>query len=202
VTLRALSIEGAWVYTPRQLDDDRGTFLESYQAAALSEATGRTLEVAQVNTSISAAGVVRGIHFSDVPPSQAKYVTCPRGAIWDVVVDIRVGSPTFGQWEGVLLDDVDRRAVFLSEGLGHGFISLEDASVALYLCSTPYAPGREHGVNPLDPELGIDWPDAGRDDTALTPLLSDKDTDAPGLAAAKAQGLLPTMDAVRAFLGS
>src|SRR5690606_23870900 len=113
MTTEPMSIEGAWVCTPRRFDDDRGTFLESYRAAELAEATGRTLEVAQVNTSVSRAGVVRGIHFADVPPSQAKYVSCPVGAIWDVVVDIRTGSPTFGRWEAVLLDDVDRRSVFL-----------------------------------------------------------------------------------------
>lgn len=201
MTMTPMSIEGAWVYTPRLLDDSRGRFLESYQAATLHEATGRTLDVAQVNTSISKAGVIRGIHFSDVPPSQAKYVSCPRGAIWDVVVDIRVGSATFGQWEGIVLDDEARRAVFLSEGLGHGFVALEDDSVAMYLCSTPYAPGREHGINPLDPDLGIEWPNVGRSGATLTPLLSDKDSEAPGLAAARAQGLLPSIDAVRELLG-
>jgi dTDP-4-dehydrorhamnose 3,5-epimerase len=202
MSIEQLSIEGAWVITPRQLADDRGTFLEAFQGAALAEATGRELRVAQVNTSVSRAGVVRGIHFSDVPPSQAKYVTCPRGAIWDVVVDIRVGSPTFGRWEGVLLDDVDRRAVFLSEGLGHGFVALEDDSTAVYLCSTPYAPGREHGVHPLDPALDIAWPTTGRDGSAIRPLLSDKDAAAPTLASARDEGLLPTMDAVREFLGT
>lgn len=201
MTMTPMSIEGAWVYTPRQFDDARGRFLESYQEATLRQATGRTLKVAQANTSVSKAGVVRGIHFSDVPPSQAKYVTCPRGAIWDVVVDIRVGSPTFGQWEGIVLDDEARRAVFISEGLGHGFVALEDESVALYLCSTPYAPGREHGIDPLDPDLGIEWPTVGRDGAPLTPLLSDKDAEAPGLAVARAEGLLPTMSAVRALLG-
>jgi dTDP-4-dehydrorhamnose 3,5-epimerase len=200
MSIEKLSIEGAWVITPRQFADDRGTFLEAFQGAALAEATGRELAVAQVNTSVSRAGVVRGIHFSDVPPSQAKYVTCPRGAIWDVVVDIRVGSPTYGQWEGVLLDDVDRKAVFLSEGLGHGFVALEDDSTAVYLCSTPYAPGREHGVHPLDPELAIAWPDRARDGSAISPLLSEKDAQAPTLARAREQGLLPTWEAVRAFL--
>lgn len=201
MTMTPMSIEGAWVYTPRQFDDARGRFLESYQEATLRQATGRTLEVAQANTSVSKAGVIRGIHFSDVPPSQAKYVTCPRGAIWDVVVDVRVGSTTFGQWEGIVLDDETRQAVFLSEGLGHGFVALEDESVALYLCSTPYAPGREHGIDPLDPDLGIEWPTVGRDGAPLTPLLSDKDAEAPGLAVARAEGLLPTMSAVRAHLG-
>lgn len=202
MTVQPMTIEGAWVYTPRQFDDSRGTFFEAYQSNNLTEATGRPLEVAQVNTSVSAAGVVRGIHFSDVPPSQAKYVFCTHGAIWDVVVDIRVGSPTYGQWDSVLLDDVDRRAVFISEGLGHAFMALAADSTATYLCSTPYAPGREHGINPMDPELGIEWPTTTLSGTDLTPLLSDKDRDAPTLAAAQDQGLLPTIEAVQEFRSS
>lgn len=202
MSIAALGIEGAWVYTPRQFEDSRGTFFEAYQAAALSEATGQTLEVAQVNTSVSSVGVIRGVHFSDVPPSQAKYVSCPRGAVWDVVVDIRVGSPTFGAWEGVLLDDVDRRAILISEGLGHGFVALEEDATAVYLCSTPYAPGRERGIDPFDPDLAIDWPGTGRDGRPLSTVLSDKDADAPSLAMAREQDLLPTMAAVRDFLAN
>lgn len=201
MSMEPMKIEGAWVYTPRQFDDTRGTFFEAFQAAELSRVSGRGLDVAQVNSSVSSAGVVRGIHFSDVPPSQAKYVFCPRGAIWDVVVDIRVGSPTFGQWDAVLLDDVDRRTVFIGEGLGHAFLALEDDSTAVYLCSTPYAPGREHGITPLDPELAITWPSHGRDGRALEPLLSEKDEAAPKLAQARADGLLPTIEAVRTMLG-
>jgi dTDP-4-dehydrorhamnose 3,5-epimerase len=131
------------------------------------------------------------VHFADVPPGQAKYVTCVRGAVLDVAVDLRVGSPTFGRWDTVLLDDVDRRAIYLSEGLGHAFMSLEDGSTVTYLCSTGYAPDREHGVHPLDPELAIAWPTVGRDGGALTPALSDKDAVAPSLAEALRQGLLP-----------
>ena len=99
--------------------------------------------------------MIRGIHYADVPPGQAKYVTCVAGAILDVVVDLRAGSPTFGTWETVRLDDKDRRALFLAEGLGHGFQALSDSATVLYLCSTPYAAGREHGVNPMDPAIGI-----------------------------------------------
>ncbi|MBE9937723.1 MULTISPECIES: dTDP-4-dehydrorhamnose 3,5-epimerase family protein [Cellulosimicrobium] len=198
--VRELSIAGAWEITPRQFGDDRGVFLEWFKDGVFQEATGRSLDLQQANLSVSAAGVLRGVHFADVPPSQAKYVTCPRGAVLDVVVDIRTGSPTFGQWDSVLLDDVDRRAIFLSEGLGHAFCSLEDGSVVTYLCSAPYAPGREHGINPLDPALGIEWPTTGRDGTPLTYELSPKDTDAPTLADAAASGLLPTFEQARAYL--
>jgi dTDP-4-dehydrorhamnose 3,5-epimerase len=200
VQVRELSIAGAWEITPRQFGDDRGVFLEWFKDGVFQEATGRSLDLQQANLSVSAAGVLRGVHFADVPPSQAKYVTCPRGAVLDVVVDIRTGSPTFGQWDSVLLDDVDRRAIFLSEGLGHAFCSLEDGSVVTYLCSAPYAPGREHGINPLDPALGIEWPTTGRDGTPLTYELSPKDTDAPTLADAAASGLLPTFEQARAYL--
>ena len=136
------------------------------------------------NLSVSARGVVRGIHFSDVPPGQAKYVTCVSGAVLDVVVDIRVGSPTYGQWDAMRLDDVDRRAVYVAEGLGHGFCTLSESATVTYLCSSTYRPGHEHGVDPLDPELGIDWPVTG-------PVLSTKDAAAPSLAEARAAGLLP-----------
>ena len=102
---------------------------------------------------------MRGIHFADVPPSQAKYVSAVAGSFLDFVVDLRAGSPTFGQWDSVLLDTRDRRAVYLSEGLGHAICALEDDSTVTYLCSSVYAPGREHGVHPLDPELGLVFPD-------------------------------------------
>ncbi|GAA4669272.1 dTDP-4-dehydrorhamnose 3,5-epimerase family protein [Gordonia humi] len=189
--VRPLTIDGAWEFTPVQHGDDRGVFLEAFKADLLAETIGHRFDLAQVNTSVSAAGVLRGIHFADVPPGQAKYVTCTVGAILDVIVDIRVGSPTFGQWDAVLLDDGDRKAVYLSEGLGHGFCSLQDGSTVTYLCSTGYDPTAEHGVNPLDADLAIDWPRVGRDGGPLEYELSAKDTAAPSLAQARADGLLP-----------
>ncbi|MFI0982672.1 dTDP-4-dehydrorhamnose 3,5-epimerase [Streptomyces sp. NPDC021093] len=185
--MRALRIPGAWVEEPRLFDDSRGSFHEWFGGDALEDATGRRLTLAQANQSVSRRGVVRGIHFSDVPPGQAKYVTCVRGAVLDVIVDVRTGSPTFGEWEAVRLDDRTHRTVFLSEGLGHGFAALTDEATVVYLCSTGYSPTREHGVHPLDPELGIEWPaEAG------VPLLSEKDSNAPSLAEARDLGLLPS----------
>lgn len=200
--VRPLSIDGAWEFTPVQHGDDRGVFAEMFKGDLLAEIIGHRLDLAQVNLSVSAAGVLRGIHFADVPPGQAKYVTCASGAILDVIVDIRVGSPTFGFYDTVLLDDVHRRAVYLSEGLGHGFCSLADNSTVTYLCSTGYNPGAEHGINPLDPELGIEWPTVARDGTPLDYELSAKDTSAPGLSAARESGLLPGFDDVTAYLRS
>jgi dTDP-4-dehydrorhamnose 3,5-epimerase len=202
VEIRELKVGDAYEVTPKILGDSRGAFLEWFRADLLQEATGRRLDLLQANASISRAGAIRGIHFADVPPSQAKYVSCPRGALLDVVVDIRVGSPTFGAWDAVLLDDVDRRGLFVSEGLGHGFMALEDDTMISYLCTAPYTPAREHGVHPLDPAIGIEWPTTGRDGRALEPLLSAKDTEAPTLTDAEQQGLLPAYDEVQAFLAS
>lgn len=199
---RELSVPGAWEITPKQFGDPRGVFLEWFKAGKFEEALGHPLDLQQANLSVSSAGVLRGIHFADTPPGQAKYVTCPKGAVLDVVVDIRVGSPTFGQWDSVLLDDTDRRAIYLGEGLGHAFMALEDDSTVMYLCSTGYSPGREHGIHPLDAEVGIDWPTTARDGSPLTPLLSDKDLAAPTLTEAQAQGLLPTLEQVTAHLDS
>lgn len=187
-----LSIEGAFELTPTIHGDSRGAFLEWFRADELEAAIGHPFTLAQANCSVSAAGTLRGVHFADVPPGQAKYVTCAVGAVLDVVVDIRVGSPTYGRHETVLLDDETRRAVYLGEGLGHAFVAIADGSVVQYLCSTPFAPAREHGIDPRDPALGIDWPGTGRDGRPMELLLSPKDTAAPSLAEAHDAGLLPS----------
>jgi dTDP-4-dehydrorhamnose 3,5-epimerase len=181
-----MSIEGAWLFSPTIHGDQRGAFLEWFTDRSFSEATGHPLGLIQANASVSARGVLRGIHFADVPPGQAKYVTCVNGSVLDVVVDVRVGSPTFGRWESVLLDDRSRRAVYLSEGLGHAFCSLEDGATVVYLCSAAFNPTAEHEVHPLDPAIGIEWPLEG-----FEPELSAKDAAAPTLAEAAAMGLLP-----------
>lgn len=194
--IRELRIPDAYEITPKQHGDDRGVFLEWFKAERFSEQVGHRLDLAQANISVSSRGTMRGIHFADVPPGQAKYVTCPSGAVLDVVVDIRVGSPTYGQWDSVVLDDADRRAIYLAEGLGHVFMALTDGAVVTYLCSEGYNPGREHGIHPLDPALGIDWP------SDVEPLLSPKDSAAPSLQEAAEQGLLPHYSACREFYAS
>ncbi|HET7389011.1 MAG TPA: dTDP-4-dehydrorhamnose 3,5-epimerase [Nocardioidaceae bacterium] len=198
--IRELGIPGAFEMTPQIHGDMRGGFFEWFRADRFAETTGHDLRLAQANSSVSAAGTVRGVHFAELPPSQAKYVTCPAGALFDVVVDIRVGSRTYGAWEGVLLDDVNRKAVYVGEGLGHAFMALEDATVACYLCSAPYSPDREHAIDPLDPEIGIVWPREGRGGSPLEPILSEKDAAAPGLDDVRRAGLLPGYDAVLAYL--
>jgi dTDP-4-dehydrorhamnose 3,5-epimerase len=188
MTIDPLAIAGTWSFAPQIHNDDRGLFLETFRAAELERTIGHRLSVAQVNCSVSQKGTVRGVHFADVPPSQAKYVTCLSGAILDVVVDIRVGSPSFGQWEAVRLDDKDRKAIYVREGIGHAFMALTDDALVTYLCSEPYAPAREHAINPLDPALQIAWP------ADIRPLMSPKDASAPSLQEAQAAGLLPSYD--------
>ena len=192
--IRELKIPDSYEITPKQFGDDRGVFLEWYRFDRLAEVVGHSIDLRQANTSVSRRGVVRGIHFADVPVGQAKYVTATHGAVLDYVVDIRVGSPTFGQWDSVLLDGVDRRAIYLGEGLGHAFVALTDDATVSYLVTDTFKADREHGIDPLDPEIGLVFPpEAGE------ALLSPKDTSAPTLSEAAASGLLPTWDDMRAY---
>ena len=195
--IRELSIPDAYEITPIVRGDDRGVFLEWYRFDKLSEVTGHPIVLRQANTSVSKKGVVRGIHFADFPIGQAKYVTCPAGAVLDYVIDIRVGSPTFGQYDTVLLDGVDRRAIYISEGLGHAFVALTDDAVVSYLVTDTYNPTGEHGVNPRDEQIDLQFPPEAGD-----PLLSPKDLEAPSLAEAQALGLLPTWDDAKAYYAS
>jgi dTDP-4-dehydrorhamnose 3,5-epimerase len=173
------------MFSPRVHGDHRGSFHEWFRREALEERIGHSMRLAQANYAVSARGVLRGVHFADVPPGQAKYVACMRGAVLDVVVDLRVGSPMFGRWEAIRLDDRTHRCVYLAEGLGHALMALEDDTTVVYLCSEGYNPEREHGVHPLDPTLGIAWPEG------IEPTLSDKDAVAPSLLEAQETGLLP-----------
>jgi dTDP-4-dehydrorhamnose 3,5-epimerase len=196
VQIRELSIADAFEITPRQFTDDRGLFLEWYRFDLLEKAVGHSLALRQANTSVSRRGVVRGIHFAEVSPGQAKYVTVPAGAVLDFVVDIRVGSPTFGSWDSVVLDDVDRRAVYLAEGLGHAFVALTETATVSYLVSGVYDPESEHGIHPLDADLALPFPYAPEE-----LLISPKDADAPTLAVALDSGMLPGWSEARARYG-
>jgi dTDP-4-dehydrorhamnose 3,5-epimerase len=195
MTARELAIPGAWEIDPKRHTDDRGLLLEWFTQREFAGVTGHRFDLHQANCSVSAAGVLRGLHFAQLPPSQAKFVTCVRGAVFDVVVDIRVGSPTYGRWDSVRLDDRGRRSVYVSEGLAHGFLALEDDSTVMYLCSAPYAPQREHTILATDPQLAIDWPTVG----TAAPRMSGRDHDAPLLENVRAAGLLPTWEQTRDF---
>jgi dTDP-4-dehydrorhamnose 3,5-epimerase len=154
----------------------------------LSETLGFGFEVKQVNQSVSKAGVIRGIHWADVPPGQAKYVYCSKGSIWDIVVDIRIGSPTFGSWDAAELTEDNGKCVLIREGLGHVFLSLEDDTVVNYLCSEPFSPNTENGINPLDTDLAIPF---GSMISRAGFEVSSKDEHSPTLEQAQAANLLP-----------
>jgi len=195
--VRELKIPGAWEITPTIHGDSRGLFFEWLTDPGFTAFAGHRLDVRQANCSVSSAGVLRGLHFTQLPPSQAKYVTCVSGSVFDVVVDIRLGSPTFGQWDSVLLDDNDRRTIYISEGLGHGFLALQDNSTVMYLCSAEYNPQREHTICATDPALAIDWPLVG----GAAPCLSHRDAAAPSFDEVRASGLLPTWEETQRFIG-
>jgi dTDP-4-dehydrorhamnose 3,5-epimerase len=172
--LTPLSIEGAWIFESPSHGDGRGYFREWFKSSVVTETLGREFNVSQSNFSRSKKGVVRGIHFSMAPSGQAKWVTCANGSLWDVVVDIRPNSPTFKRWEAVELRAEVGKALMISEGLGHAFLSLEDNTVISYLLTTPYSPKDEFAINPQDPEIAIKWPD-------MPLLFSEKDAAAPSL---------------------
>jgi dTDP-4-dehydrorhamnose 3,5-epimerase len=197
VDISELAIAGAWLFSAPVLSGERGVHVEPYSAPEFAAAVGRPLSLGHLNVTVAHAGSVFGVHYGDVPPGQAKYVHCVSGAVWDVVVDLRVGSPTFGQWQAVQLDDVNRHAVYLSEGLGHAYLSLADHTTLVYVCSQPFRPEREHSVNPLDPALGIAWPTSTRDGGPLSLTVGRRDGAAPTLAESRAAGRLPSLAAVR-----
>ena len=169
-----MKIKGAWIHTPIRHNDDRGHFEEQFKLSQIESELGRTFAVTQVNQSVSKKGVIRGIHYTDSPEGQAKYISCPNGAIWDVVVDLRKDSPTYGQWDAVALSAENGLSVFISEGLGHAFLSLEDGSVANYLCTSEYVPEAERTLNPLSAKLAIDFESSGITEFSL----STKDSEA------------------------
>jgi dTDP-4-dehydrorhamnose 3,5-epimerase len=187
VQTRQLSIPGAVEFTPVQHADDRGMFFEHFRFEPVEEAIGHPFPVRQGNTSVSRKGAVRGIHYALVPPGQAKYVTCVSGAVLDYIIDVRLGSPTFASWEAVRLDDAERRAVYLAEGLGHCFVAMTEGAIVSYLVSEVYNPSRELAISPSDVEIGLEFPPEAGD-----LLLSQKDLAAPTLAVARERGLLPT----------
>lgn len=191
VLIEELPIHGAWKIAPRKFLDNRGVFHEVFKLSSFQSATGKKLDIKQMNQSESRKGVIRGIHFADNPPGQAKYISCSKGRVWDVIIDIRVGSPTFGEWCGVELSAANSCAVFISEGLGHAFLSLEEGSVVSYLCSEEYSPTGEHQINPLDLDLSIDFSGFGAKFDVTDFFLSDQDTNALGFREAVLSGLLP-----------
>jgi dTDP-4-dehydrorhamnose 3,5-epimerase len=190
-----LSIDGSWKIDFQRFDDNRGYFYESFKEEDFKTHIGRNFKIKQTNTSSSSKGSVRGIHFAMLPPSQAKLVQCQRGSIRDYVIDVRVGSPTFGKFEVVELGENSASAVFIEEGLAHAFVALENHTVVTYYVSEKYNPEREKGINPFDKTLNVKWPD-------LELILSEKDKQAISLDESKALGLLPNYDECKKFIKS
>ena len=184
--LTPLVIDGAWVADSPVWSDDRGFFREWFKSADVKNATGRDFGIEQANISLSSKGTLRGIHYSIAPRGQAKWITCVSGSIKDVIVDIRPNSKSFGKWIEVELRGDSGKAVLISEGLGHGFVALEDNTTVAYLVSTPFSPSDEFEINPLDEKIGINW---GLDSSELK--ISEKDKKAPTLAERLAEGKLP-----------
>jgi len=191
--IRELDVPDVFLITSRAFADDRGHFVESYREDVLSELLGRPFRIAQTNYSVSHDRVVRGVHSARVPPGQAKIVSCLRGAILDVSVDLRVGSPTFGAHRAVRLTAGEPTAVLLGEGIGHAFLSLADDTLVQYQCSTGYVPEDVIAVSPNDPDLAL--PFAGRTDL----IMSEVDANAPSLAESVRRGLLPSYAACQAL---
>jgi len=184
--LTPLAIDGAWIAESPVWSDKRGFFREWFKSEDVKVATGRDFGIEQANISLSSAGTLRGIHYSIARRGQAKWITCVSGSIQDVIVDIRQDSKTFGQWVDVELKGDSGEAVFVSEGLGHGFLALENNTLVAYLVSTPFSPTDEFEINPLDEKIGIDW----RIDRSKL-RISEKDRRAPSLAWRLNEGKLP-----------
>jgi len=153
-----LAIAGAWLIESPVFPDERGMFREWFKVEALKENGFPEFEVRQANTSISHEGVIRGIHFSDEVTGQAKIVTCSSGSILDVIVDLRPNSESFCNFVSVKLSAIEGKSIYISKGLGHALQALEDNSTITYLLNKEYDPKMEYGVNPLDPDLFIPWP--------------------------------------------
>jgi dTDP-4-dehydrorhamnose 3,5-epimerase len=166
-------LDGVVLVEPVVHGDDRGFFLETFSAERWRE-LGVAAEFVQHNHSRSSLGTLRGIHFQ-TEPGQAKLIRCGRGAILDVAVDLRRGSPTYGQWEAHVLDDVKHRQLFVPVGFGHGFAVLSEVADVAYQVSSYYDPATEAGIAWDDPEIGVDW-------QVSEPLLSERDKSAPTLA--------------------
>ena len=166
-------LDGPVLIEPRVFGDERGFFLETWRAGAWAD-HGVPDAFVQDNHSRSRRGTLRGIHFQ-TSPGQGKLVRCARGRVWDVVVDLRRDSDTFGQWEGFELDDEAHRQLWVPVGFGHGFCVLSDTADVVYKCTSAYDPATEAGLRYDDPDVGIDWPEG-------EPIVSERDRTAPSLA--------------------
>jgi dTDP-4-dehydrorhamnose 3,5-epimerase len=187
--LTPLGIEGAWLAESPVWSDDRGFFREWFKREEIFSKTGIDFSPQQANISVSNKGVIRGIHYSLAPEGQAKWITCVTGSIIDVIVDIRPNSPTYKKIEYIKLKGNECSSLLIGEGLGHGFISLEDGTSLSYLLSSPYFPEAEFEILPTDETLKVNWHRELVGEFGI--VLSPKDAKAPTLEDRKVQGKLP-----------
>jgi len=180
-----LSISGAWLIKAKRFEDDRGWFQEWFKHSTILNETGLDFTPVQTNISHSAAGSIRGIHYSIAPKGQGKLVTVMSGMIDDVIIDVRPTSPTFGKWEKVRLSAESGDSVLISPNLGHAFQALKNNTIVSYLVTAEFNPTAEKGVSPFCPMINITW------DSGVTPLVSPKDIAAPSLADQQRAGDLP-----------
>ncbi|MEU5940806.1 dTDP-4-dehydrorhamnose 3,5-epimerase [Micromonospora sp. NPDC047548] len=185
MSIEETAVSGAFRIVPERFPDHRGVSLEMFKSGALTEVIGHPFRIGQFYCSTSRRNTLRGIHSTALPPGQEKIVTCVRGAVLDVVVDLRVGSPGFGQFDVTAMDGASGVSVYLADGLGHAFLTLTDDACMAYLCSTEYVHGTMIEVNALDSALRLPW------GLSEPPIMSAKDAAAPSLAEAQAAGLLP-----------
>jgi dTDP-4-dehydrorhamnose 3,5-epimerase len=174
------TLAGVLLLAPKVFTDARGHFLESFNQRGFESAVGHTVNFVQDNHSCSQRGVLRGLHYQLPPHTQGKLVRVVRGSAFDVAVDIRKGSPTFGRWVGAMLDATSHRQMWIPPGFAHGFLALEDDTHFLYKTTDYYAKECERAIMWNDPAIGIDWPNLGS-----PPLLAAKDAVAPSLAQAQ-----------------
>lgn len=172
-------IKDVFVFEPEVFEDPRGGFYEAFRPDRCLLATGFMFNVAQINTSISKRGVIRGIHSKKLPPGQAKFVSVTKGKIIDVVIDLRKSSQTFLQWKAFELSEQNRRSLLIGYGLGHAFLSLEDDTRVNYLCDSVFEPHIEICINPM--QAGIDWDSLSGGASRGLFLISPKDQSAPSL---------------------
>ena len=184
--IEEFGISGLWKINSPIISDERGSFREWFKQDELNQKTGNLFSARQANLSNSRKGSLRGIHFSLAQTGQGKLVTCTSGAIWELIIDLRTDSPTFKKWVGINLDAAIGVSVFISAGLGHGFLAMEENSIVTYLLTSPYSPLEEFGINPMDPELEIKWPKENY-------ILSQKDQEAPNLTVLQSLGKLPSI---------
>ena len=167
-------ITGSWLLTPKVHADSRGQFVESFQKGVFAEQTGLSIDFIQDNEVVSQQGVVRGLHLQNDPHGQAKLIRVVHGKIYDVAVDIRADSPSYGEWFGVELSAENQTQLFLPKGFAHGYSVLSERAIVQYKVDAPYHPQAESGIRYNDPDLGIDW-------QVDNPILSKKDQKLPFL---------------------